>query len=77
MAHTCQVRFQASREAEYWYFLYDANGREIRRQSFSTLNGANNLSIAVNDLPNGTYYVILGKPGQRILVAKMNKQSAP
>ena len=77
VAHTCQIQFQASGEAEYWYFLYDENGREIRRKSFLTLSGANKLSIAVNDLPNGIYYVILGKPGRRILVAKMNKQSAP
>ncbi|HND87245.1 MAG TPA: CehA/McbA family metallohydrolase [Saprospiraceae bacterium] len=61
------VRFESRKEQSYWYFLYDGEGRELTRQPFEAVCGENSLTLAVADWPSGQYYLILGRPGKRIM----------
>jgi hypothetical protein len=60
-------------DSQYWYFLYDEDGREIIRQAIAISKGDNELSIDAHALPAGLYYLILGKPGVRVLETKFVK----
>jgi hypothetical protein len=60
-------------ETDYWYFLYNEDGREIRRNAITVSKGANSLILEAQNLQAGLYYLILGKPGKRILETRFTK----
>ena len=61
------LTFEAKKEGDYWYFIYDSDGREVLRKAFETQQGENMLTLNTSNLPCGLYYFILGKPGQRMI----------
>lgn len=67
------LRFQSQKEEEYWYFLYDEDGREVRRNTFAARHGENVLTLDMVSFPAGQYFLILGSPGRRILETKLTK----
>ena len=70
---SCTVRLNAVREDTYWWFLYNADGREQARQPFDAVSGENSLRIETSALAPGVYYLIIGQPGRRILLTKLIK----
>ncbi len=70
---SCTVRLNAVHEDTYWWFLYDADGREQARQPFGAVSGENSLHIETSALAPGVYYLIIGQPGRRILLTKLIK----
>lgn len=49
------------------WLLYNADGREVTRGAFGVAKGTNLLEININDMPGGRYFLVLGKPGARMV----------
>ena len=56
-----------------WYFLYNVHGIEVERRQFSVLQGANQLEIDLNGQPAGRYFLVLGRPGERMVETGFSK----
>jgi Secretion system C-terminal sorting domain len=68
------VLFDSEKETnEYAYFIYDEEGRAILYKKINVTEGENNIKIDVSKLPNGLYFLNIGKRDDRIIQTRFVK----
>ena len=56
-----------------WYFLYNAAGIEVQRGTYGVVQGSNLMDIAMPQHPAGRYFLVLGRPGERMVETGFSK----
>jgi hypothetical protein len=68
------VLFDSEKETyEYAYFIYNEEGRAILYKKINVTEGENAVNIDVSKLPNGLYFLNIGKRDDRIIQTRFMK----
>jgi hypothetical protein len=68
------IVFDSEKETyEYAYFIYDETGSAILYKKINVTEGENNVNIDVSKLPNGLYFLNIGKRDDRIIQTRFVK----
>jgi hypothetical protein len=69
-----QIQFETTEEAVITVQITDILGRVIKNQKMSTTNGINNVSLPLEILEDGIYYIVLSDNGKASLPIRFVKQ---
>jgi len=69
-----QIQFETTEEAIITVQITDILGRVIKNQKMSTTNGINNVSLPLEILEDGIYYIVLSDNGKASLPIRFVKQ---